>query len=124
MLFVEDNVIYLTKGDGGTLPIALKNEDNSEYELGPNDVLTLTVRMLPDKSMPALLVAKSTPGSNGLVFRSADSVNMEPGLYSADIELSDGVNDPFTVWQKVDSNPKKATKIANWENFALLPEVT
>ena len=121
MIFVEDNVIYLTKGDDGTLPVNVFL-NREPYTMGPDDVLTITVREMPDKGFPVLLSTHSLPGSNNLVFVPSDSADIDPGKYSADIELVDGSGKRRTIWPKLEGKLRYSGK--NYENFVVMPEVT
>ena len=121
MLFVEENVIYLTKGDDGTMPVKV-TLNGEPYEMGATDVLTITVREMPDKGFPALLSTSSLPGSNNLVFVPGDSEDIDPGKYSADIELIDGSGKKHTIWPKLEGKLRSSGK--NYENFVIMPEVT
>jgi hypothetical protein len=121
MLFVEDNVIYITKGDDGTMPVNV-SLNGEPYTMGPADVLIITVREMPDKDFPELLRTQSLPGSNNLVFVPSDSEDIDPGKYSADIELIDGSGKKHTIWPKLEGKLRFSGK--NYENFVVMPEVT
>ena len=124
MLFVEDNVIYLTKGDDGVLPVDVSSGDEA-YVMGEQDMLTLTVRMQPSAEFPVLLEVKSTPGSNRIIFNAADTKDLEPGEYSADIQLTDGNGKVCTVWPDWSAvAASKRYRVKNIENFVIMPEVT
>lgn len=121
MLFIEENVIYLTRGDDGVLPVELST-GSGEYTMGEADVLTLTVREIPDSDSPVLICIHSNPGSNRLVFNSADSANVMPGEYSADIQITDGSGRDYTVWPELEGKLRYSGK--NFKNFVVMPEVT
>ena len=121
MLYVEDEKIYLTKGDDGVLPVNVETGDGA-YEMGGSDVLTISVRELPSLDSPLLLRIQSEPGSNRIVFTSADTADMQPGRYSADIQLNDGAGRVHTIWPRLDGSAQYTVK--NFKNFVLMPEVT
>lgn len=124
MIYVKKGIIYITKGDAGNLPrfdITDNSEDEPQtYELKPGEFLTLTVRPIPDKSAPIICQIQSVNGI--FYFRPEDTMHMEPGRYSADVELirQDGM--PYTCWPKLYG---KHTYIPeNFKNFIIMPEVT
>ena len=47
MFYVEDQAIYLTRGDSAEVSIDLTTEGGEAYDLGASDTLTLTVRKEP-----------------------------------------------------------------------------
>lgn len=121
MLFVEENVIYLTKGDDGKLPVNVTIGDEP-YELSEFDTLTITVREVPDAESPVLLQIETVPGSNRIVFNSADTKGIAPGEYSADIQLTDGGGRKYTIWPKLEGKLRYNGR--NYKNFVIMPEVT
>ena len=122
MLQVENNIIFLTKGDEGVLPVDVTIHDGTAYEMGESDFLTLSVRRLPAKDSPLLMQAKSNHGSNHIIIPAEATADMEPGKYSADIQLTDASGRPYTVWPnktEVEPNGNRS-----FNNFYLTPEVT
>lgn len=122
MLKIVDNKIYLTKGDDGVLPVNVTIGDGEPWEIGENDFLTLSVRELPDADSPLLLLAESNIGSNEIIIPSEDTAAMEPGKYSADIQLTDSAGRKYTIWPDVTEIKPDARRSFN--NFVLTPEVT
>ena len=121
MLIIEENKIYLTKGDDGVLPVDVHSGDG-EYTMNEADVLTLTVRELPSADSPILMQVQSNPGSNRIIISAKDSADMTPGQYSADIQLTNGSNRKYTLWPLLDGIARY--RVANFKNFILMPEVT
>lgn len=121
MLYVENNVIYLTKGDDGKLPVNVTLGDES-YQMSEYDTLTITVRELPSAESPVLLQIETVPGSNRIIFNSADTKDISPGRYSADIQLTDGGGRKYTIWPRLEGNKRYNGR--NYENFVIMPEVT
>lgn len=124
MLYIEDDVIYLTRGDDGALELnRLVDAEGTLYEMQEGDTLTMTVREVPTQESPVIFQTTSAPGSNRVVIRSADTANADPGRYSTDIQLvtADGLR--FTVWPtELAGNLRYRTR--NLKNFIIMPEVT
>lgn len=121
--YIESDVIYLTKGDDAVLEIAsIATEGGAEYELQPEDVLTLTVRTLPSAQSPALLQVDALPGSNRIVFSHEDTAELDVGRYSADVQLTTAEGKRYTVWPTITGSGRYVVK--NLNNFVIMPEVT
>ena len=121
MLIIEDGVINITKGDDAALDVEISAGENA-YEMGENDVLTLTVREQPSGEYPVLLSVSSIAGSNRILIRSEDTKDMETGRYSADVQLTDGSGNIYTVWPELEGSARY--KVKNLKNFIVMPEVT
>lgn len=124
MLIIEDGAISITKGDDAALNVDITAGEGGEqaYEMGENDVLTLTVREQPSTDFPALLQVNSLPGSKRILIRSEDTEALEPGRYSADVQLTDGNGNIYTVWPELEGSARY--KVKNLKNFIIMPEVT
>ena len=121
--YVESGAIYITKGDDAVLEIAsITAEDGSAYELQAGDVLTLTVRAAPTSLMPVLIQIDSLPGSNRIVIRHEDTVELDVGRYSADVQLTTADGKRYTVWPTITGSGRYVIK--NLKNFVIMPEVT
>ena len=123
MLYMEENIIYITKADDGVLEMnSLVDAQGTPYELSEGDQLTLTVRSAPTDESPVVFATTSVPGSNRLVIRSADTADAEPGRYSADVQLTTADGYRFTVWPMLEGSKRYRT--SNLKNFVIMPEVT
>lgn len=123
MLYIEDNVIYLTRGDDGALEMnEITDDSGAPYTLQSGDTLTISVRALPAEDSPLLFSVTSIPGSARLLIRSADTENLAPGRYSADIQLTTPEGYRFTVWSQLQGS--KRYRASNLKNFIIMPEVT
>lgn len=121
--YIESDVIYLTKGDDAVLEVSsIATEGGAEYELQPEDVLTLTVRALPSAQSPALLQVDALPGSRRIVFSHADTAELDVGRYSADVQLTTAEGKRYTVWPTITGSGRYVVK--NLNNFVIMPEVT
>ncbi len=121
--YIESDVIYLTKGDDAVLEItSIATEGGEEYELQPEDVLTLTVRALPSAQSPALIQVDALPGSRRIVFGHDDTAELDVGRYSADVQLTTAEGKRYTVWPTIAGSGRYVVK--NLNNFVIMPEVT
>ena len=123
MLYIEDDVVYITQNDDAVLEIDMQNTVNESFEMEPDDFLTLTVRQKPSMDSPVLLAVNSAPGSNRIVLRGADTLEIEPGKYSFDVQLTRANGERFTVLP--DNIPASTrSRVRNWRNFIVMPQVT
>lgn len=119
MLLIEDDVIYLTRGDDAEIEIAITDGDGAAYAMQDGDTLTLTVRSLPDAGSPVVFsVTSDTPR---LILSHADTADADVGKYSADVELISG-GFRRTVWPTLDEGARG--KVRSFKNFVIMPEVT
>lgn len=125
MLKIVDNKIYMVRGDDEELDVVPTNADGTDYEMQPEDVLTLTVRSKPEADSPPLLQISSLPGSTRIVIRHEDTAEMSYGPYSADVQLMTGDGRRKTVWPDMDTGSASTRFSAqNMRNFNLASEVT
>ena len=121
--YIENDVIYLTKGDDAVLEVSsIATEGGEEYALQETDVLTLTVRALPSAQSPALIQIDALPGSTRIVFSHADTAELDVGRYSADVQLTTADGKRYTVWPTITGSGRYVIK--NLKNFVIMPEVT
>lgn len=127
MLFITENregseVINLTRGDDAVIEFPMENEYEEEYELGETEYLVFSVRVLPREDSELLVSIESVPGSNRIVFSHDDTVRLEVGQYSAEVQLMTSDNKRITVWPRP-YGKFKIKDTANRKNFILMPEV-
>ena len=123
MLIVENNKIFLTRGDDAEIEVGpLTLVDGSTYELQEGDTLTLTVRETPTEEAAALVQITSVPGSNRIIIQHEDTSDLDYGQYSADVQLLTSDKKRRTVWPEMDTGKKPDGK--NLKNFMIMPEVT
>ena len=121
--FIENNVIYLTKGDDAVLEASsITAADDEEYEMQSEDVLTLTVRSVPSDKSPVLIQIDSLPGSNRIVIGHADTAELNAGRYSADVQLNTADGKRYTIWPVLSGNQRY--EMRSFNNFVIMPEVT
>ena len=121
MLIIENDVIAITKGDDGAVNVPL-TANGKDYEMAEGDILTLTVRKLPEEGSPVLITSNSLPGSRRIVIDKGATKALEPGKYSVDIQLTTASGRVHTVWPKLKGSARY--KVKNWGNFIITPEVT
>lgn len=127
MLYLEETrdgsiKINLTRGDDAVVEVPLQNIDEEEYVLGEDEYLIFDVRAVPREDSELFVHIESIPGSNRIVFTHEDTVNLEPGQYSAEIQLMTSDGKRVTVWPKP-TGKFKIKDTANRKNFILMPEV-
>lgn len=121
MFYVEDQAIYLTRGDSAEVSIDLTTEGGETYDLGAGDTLTLTVRKEPTATS-AVVFAKAVKGSGVIPIAPEDTREAEVGQYSADIQLTTADGEVHTVYPRLEGKARYRER--NFKNFIIMPEVT
>lgn len=125
MIYISEgksgSVINLTVGDDASLTIPLKMDDGSDYEMQSDEYLIFNVRETPTSDSDLLVDIESEPGSNTIDIRHEDTADLEPGYYSAEIQLMTSDEKRVTVWPKLTGNERTSTE--NRKNFCLMTEV-
>ena len=126
MIYIEttnegQSVINLTVGDDAALSVTLNKDDGTAYQMSQNEYLIFNVREKPNAESELLVEINSDPGSNEIVVTHQDTENLNPGYYSAEIQLMADDGKRITVWPKLTGNNK--TSNANRKNFCLMTEV-
>lgn len=121
MFYVEDQAIYLTRGDSAEVSIDLTTEGGESYDLGASDTLTLTVRKEPSATS-TVIFAKSVTGSGVVTIVPEDTQDAEVGQYSADIQLTTADGEVHTVYPRLEGKARYRER--NFKNFIIMPEVT
>lgn len=119
MLLVENDVVFITRGDDAELEVNIVDGDGDAYTMVDGDKLVLTVRELPDFASPVMFTVESA--SNRIILSHDDTADAEVGRYSADIELHSG-GLRRTIWPKLEDGARY--KVRNFRNFIVMPEVT
>ena len=121
MIYIENDVINLTRGDDASLVVPMKTSDGETYEMGQTDYLIFGLRELPDEGSELLLEITSEPGENTISISHDDTSALKPGFYSAEIQLMAGGEKRITVWPKLKGSMR--TSKLNRKNFCLMTEV-
>lgn len=119
MLQIDNNAIYITRGDDAMFRIVLKL-NGEDYTMREGDTLTLTVRSTPEELSPIL--AEITSTNNTFTLRHEDTAGIPAGSYSADVQLMQSNGRRTTVWPTIIGNNR--TRVHNFHNFNVMPEVT
>lgn len=123
MLYIEDDIISITKGDDAVLEIDIITSTDTAFEMDSTDTLTLTVRERPCCGCPVLLTSTSAPGSNRIVLSGDATAEICPGRYSYDVQLNRANGERYTVLP-CNLDPMLQGRAANWKNFVVMGEVT
>lgn len=123
MLYIEDDVIYITQNDDAVLEIDIEKSIGESFELSEGDTLTMTVRQRPETASPVLMSVSSAPGSNRIIIRGADTQDIEPGKYSFDVQINRANGERYTILP--DNIPASSrSRVRNWKNFVVMPQAT
>lgn len=96
MLIVnEDNSIELTRGDTARLAVSLAQEDGTEYEVQPGDILVLSLKKSVNDAVAAM--QKTISGSNIFHIQPADTAGLAFGKYKYDVQLTTEAGEVYTV---------------------------
>ncbi len=121
MIYYENDVINLTRGDDAAITFALKDSDGAEYTLGEGEYLIFGVKETPDDDAEVLIEIESEPGSAVICFSHGDTADLPVGFYSAECQKMSAAGLRATVWPKLEGG--KRTSTANRRNFCLMSEV-
>ena len=127
MLYISENkdgsqVINLTRGDDAVLEVPMENLVGEQYEIGEEEYLIFGVRRIPSESSELLVEIKTAPGSNRIVISHDDTVSMDPGAYSAEIQLMTAEGKRITIYPELKGR-MRINENTNRKNFILMPEV-
>lgn len=120
MFYIEDNVIYITKGDYGSIMLDLYDGEGVPYVMQEGDEVELTVRAQPTSTSEVVLSSTSTGPL--IEIQPEDTASAATGEYSADIQLSLADGKIFTFWPRLEGDAR--IKNRNFKNFVIMPEVT
>ena len=114
-------VINLTVGDDASLSVPLKTDDGVPYEMDSSEYLIFNVREKANEESPLLINLRSSSGDNTINFSHADTADLKPGYYSAEVQLMARDGKRITVWPKLSGGSKISQ--GNRKNFCLMSEV-
>lgn len=119
MLQIDNDTIYITRGDDAMFRVVLKL-NGEDYLMNEGETLTLTVRATPDEASPVL--AEIITDTDVFSIHHEDTMNIAAGSYSADIQLLQYDGKRVTVWPTIVGSNR--TRVHNFKNFNVMPEVT
>lgn len=85
----KDKKIILTKGDTASIFVQVINLEGKEYEIQPEDVITMTVRKT---AHDIAVITKTANQEHYIVLQPTDTSLLKPGLYVYDVQLQIGEN--------------------------------
>ena len=95
---MSDNTIIIPRGDTARRSIVIYTETGDEYEIQPNDTLTLRVKKnLADKEP---CIVKEIKGSSDFHIEPQDTENLHFGKYIYSVRLLTAEGDKYTVIDK------------------------
>lgn len=108
MLYIEGNMIKLTRGDTAYLTVPIQIATGEEYSMQNGDTLTMSVK----KSIKDETYAfqKISVGENTIHIEPADTEQLAFGKYKYDLQLTTTDGDIYTLIEV--------------DTFELMPEVT
>ena len=121
MLIIENDKIYITKGDDAVIAVDI-TIDGHAYPMQEGDILTLTVRARPDADSPVLLETTGAAGDAQLVLAHEKTAQLAVGQYSADIQLTTQEGRRITIWPTPEGAARRS--VSNSRSFTVMPEVT
>lgn len=122
MLKIEEGVIYLTRGDDAVIDVQVTNIAGEDYTMQTGDTLTMTVRDVPDSGSPVILAVTSAKGEARIIIDGDETAEINPGQYSADIQLNTQDGKRYTIWPELEGASRY--KVSNFKNFVIMPDVT
>lgn len=121
MLYIENDVINITRGDDAFFYVPIMLPGRNKAALGKDDYLIFAVKAAPDAAEETVLEIVGEKGKNRIRFRHADTADLNPGFYSAEIQLVLADGQRVTLWPKLTGN--KRVSADNWKNFCVMREV-
>lgn len=117
--------VWMVRGDDEVITVPIyTGDDRTPYEMQAGDTVTLTVRREPSQDSPVLMQVTGAPGVNRIPIRHEDTAEIEPGRYSADIQLLTAEGKRHTIWPDYDPADSARDRAKNMKNFVLIAEVT
>lgn len=96
MLYIDDKIIKLTRGDTARLTVPIINlANNGEYTMESGDILYFTVKKTAKDT--DFLFQKSVTGSNSIHIKPEDTADLSFGKYKYDVQLTTATGDVYTV---------------------------
>ena len=117
MFYIENGKIHLTRGDYAKIKCDMTDGEGTPYEMQDGDSLTLTIRKKPKDD--STILAQITSLTDEIAIQHEDTASIDPGSYSADIQLTTSDGKRFTFFPDTVIATTK-----NYENFVIGSEVT
>ena len=100
MFTIDENKIYLTRGDTAEITVTLKKLDDTDYEMQSGDVLYFRMKKYPTNDPSGILIEKTADVSAeeiSISLEPEDTIDLAFGEYSYEIELVTDDERHYTV---------------------------
>lgn len=101
MFQIEDNRIYLTRGDTADINVTLTKLDGSDYEIQEDDTLIFRMKKYATKESSEVLIERTAiVGESGditITLTPEDTLTFAFGEYRYEVELVTSAGDHYTV---------------------------
>ena len=94
MLKITENLVKLTRGDTGTLKLAVKDAQDNDYDFSSDTVVFTVKRYLTDAEP---VISKKFDSDGQIAFEADDTKNLEFGDYWYDVQITTESGDVCTV---------------------------
>lgn len=95
MLFIQDNIVYLTRGDSASLVVTIKDLDGNVYTLQTGDELMFTMKVNCETDEAVL--SKDITADSTITILPSDTENLRYGDYVFDVQLTQAGGEVYTV---------------------------
>lgn len=96
MLYIDNNVIRLTRGDTARISVPITNDlTGTSYDMSPSDKLTITIKKRETDAQAVM--TKTVIGTNSFHIVPSDTSNLAFGPYVYDVQLETESGDIYTV---------------------------
>lgn len=94
MLYVDNENVFLTRGDSCDLIVTIRDITGSIYEMQAGDILTFTIKV---NCYTEDIIIQKEISSNIITLTPADSEKLAYGAYWYDVQLTTAGEDIYTV---------------------------
>ena len=94
MLYVDNENVFLTRGDSCDLIVTIRDITGSIYEMQAGDILTFTIKV--NCNTEDIIIQKEI-SSNIITLTPADTEKLAYGAYWYDVQLTTAGEDIYTV---------------------------
>lgn len=88
--------VKLTRGDTATMLVQIYDLEEKLYEIQPGDIITFTLRK---SSKSEVCLTKEATEDHYIIINSEDTINLSPGLYKYDLQLTTNEGFVYTIIQ-------------------------
>lgn len=95
MLYIENNIVYLTRGDSASLVVTIKDLDGNDYTLQAGDELVFTMKQNCETA--EIVITKDITADSTITLQPSDTESLRYGDYVFDVQLTQAGGDVYTV---------------------------